>query len=177
MADTTRQWNIGKWADGLASDEIIKIRLCYTKHKRHRVAHEVVAGPGYRLMSFVLWLKIVIKLRVKVGDHLTVDSPLLIRESKGSLVPMTGAYVTRMDKIYAPNLGWFNATIHSRRRGFATAMVRCGIHMASITIAMRHSQGVTMQYIALSLPEKASVTTRLAIDANITKPSSQDNGY
>ena len=35
--------------------------------------------------------------------------------------------------------------------------------MASITIAMRHSQGVTMQYIALSIPEKAAITTRLAI--------------
>ena len=30
---------------------------------------------------------------------------------------------------------------------------------------MRHSQGVTMQYIALSLPEKAAKTTRLAIAA------------
>ena len=139
------------------------------------MAHEVVAGPGYRLMSFVLWLKIVVKLRVKVGDHLTVDSPLLIRESKGSLVPMTGAYVTRMDKIYAPDLGWFKATIHSRRRGFATAMVRCGVHMASITIAMRHSQGVTMQYIALSLPEKASATTKLAIGAYVTTPNGRDN--
>ena len=109
------------------------------------MAHEVVAGPGYRLMSFVLWLKIVVKLRVKGGDHLTVDSPLLVRDSKGTLVPMTGAFVTRMDKIYAPDLGWFKATIHSRRRGFVTAMVRCGTHMASITIAMRHSQGVTMQ--------------------------------
>ena len=35
--------------------------------------------------------------------------------------------------------------------------------MASITIAMRHSQGVTMQYVALSLAEKAAITTRLAI--------------
>ena len=51
------------------------------------------------------------------------------------------------------------------RRGFATAAVRCGVHMASITIAMRHSQGVTMQYVALSMAEKASITTRLAIAA------------
>ena len=69
----------------------------------------------------------------------------------------------RMDKIYAPILGWYKATIHSRRRGFATAAVRCGVHMASISIAMRHSQGVTMQYIALSLAEKATITTKLAI--------------
>ena len=76
---------------------------------------------------------------------------------------MTAAYMMRMDKIYAPLLGWGKATIHSRRRGFATAAVRCGVHMASITVAMRHSQGVTMQYIALSIAEKASISTRLAI--------------
>ena len=63
-------------------------------------------------------------------------------------------------------MGWYKATIrNSRRRGFATAAVRCGVHMASITIAMRHSQGVTMQYVALSMAEKASITTRLAIAA------------
>ena len=67
------------------------------------------------------------------------------------------------DKVYAPMLGWVKTTIHSRRRGFATAAVRCGVHMASIAIAMRHSQGVTLQYVALSLAEKASITTRLAI--------------
>ena len=37
--------------------------------------------------------------------------------------------------------------------------------MAKITIAMRHSQGVTMQYVALSLAERAAFTTRLAIAA------------
>ena len=68
-----------------------------------------------------------------------------------------------MDKIYAPTLGWASATIHSRRRGFATAAVRCGIHMATITIALRHSQGVTLQYVTLPVAEKAAVTTRLAI--------------
>ena len=104
-----------------------------------------------------------VKLRMHFGEFLTVDSPLLVRMNKGKLVPMTGEFMTRMDKIYAPALGWFKATIHSRRRGFATAMVRSGIHMASITIAMRHSQGVTMQYIRLTIPEKASITTRLAI--------------
>ena len=35
--------------------------------------------------------------------------------------------------------------------------------MAKITIAMRHSQGVTMQYIALPIAERATITTRLAI--------------
>ena len=35
--------------------------------------------------------------------------------------------------------------------------------MAKITIAMRHSQGVTMQYIALSIAERAAFTTRLAV--------------
>ena len=42
-------------------------------------------------------------------------------------VPMTGDFMRRMDKIYAPKLGWQNATLHSRRRGFATAAVRSGI--------------------------------------------------
>ena len=96
---------------------------------------------------------------------MTVNSPLLVRKGKKGLVPMIGAFMARMDKLYSPVLGWVKATIHSRRRGFATAAVRCGIHMASICIAMRHSQGVTMQYIALSLSEKAAMTTRLAIAA------------
>ena len=100
-----------------------------------------------------------------MGEVLTVNSPLLVRKGKKGLVPMTGAFMARMDKLYSPVLGWVKATIHSRRRGFATAAVPCGIHMASICIAMRHSQGVTMQYIALSLSEKAAMTTRLAIAA------------
>ena len=81
------------------------------------------------------------------------------------MVPMTATYIARGDKEYAPVLGLVKATIHSRRRGFGTAAVRCGIHMASISVAMRHSQGVTMQYVTLSLAEKASITTRLAIAA------------
>ena len=141
----------------------MKVRLCYTKHQRHRVAHEVVAGPGYRHMSIGLWLKIVVKLRVKLGEKLTPESPILVRMKGSGVVPMTGEFMATRDKIYAPSLGWHKATIHSRRRGFATAAVKSGIHMAKITIAMRHSQGVTMQYIALSLEEKASITTRLAI--------------
>ena len=73
------------------------------------------------------------------------------------------AYIASMDKIHGPVLGWGKATIHSPRRGFATAAVSCGIHMANITIAMRHSQGVTLQYVSLSLAEKAATTTRLAV--------------
>lgn len=129
------------------------------------MAHEVIAGTGYRQMSVALWIKITVSLRVQRGEALTVNSPLLIRESRGDLVPMTGQFMAPMDKKYAPKLGWLKATIHSRRRGFATAAVRSGIHMASICIAMRHSQGVTLQYVALSFAEKASFTTRLAIAA------------
>ena len=116
-------------------------------------------------MSFVLWLKIIVKLRLGKGERLTVNSPLLVQEKKTRIVPMTAAYMGKRDKEYAPILGWGKATIHSLRRGFATAAVRCGIHMASITVAMRHSQGITMQYVTLSLGEKASMTTRLAIAA------------
>ena len=105
------------------------------------------------------------KLREGGGEHLTVNSPILVRMNKARVVPLTGSFMGRMDKGYATELGWGKATIHSRRRGFATAMVRSGIHMAAITIAMRHSQGVTLQYVALSIAEKASITTRLAIAA------------
>ena len=114
-------------------------------------------------MSIALWLKIVVKLRVKNMEKLTVDSPILVRRKHNKTVPMTGDFMMRKDKVYAPKLGWHKATIHSRRRGFATAAVKSGVHMAIITIAMRHSQGVTMQYVALTLEEKAVITTRLAI--------------
>ena len=73
--------------------------------------------------------------------------------------------MSRMDKVYGPMLKWGKATIHSRRRGFATAAVRSGLHMATISIALRHSQGVTLQYVALTLADKAAITTRLAVDA------------
>ena len=123
----------------LATDEILRFRLCYAKHQRHRVAHKVVAGPGYRRMSIILWLKILVKLRLKHGERLTVNSPILVREKDKTIVPMTGQYMMRNDKIYAPLLGWHKATIHSRRRDFAAATVRSGIHMAQIAIAMKHS--------------------------------------
>ena len=165
LAQCSQHWDAAGWANMLALDEVIRIRLTYTKHYRHRVAHEVIAGPGFRLMSFIFWLKAVVRLRTRAGEIISLDSPLLVRTSRNGIVPMTGAFMTKMDLYYAPRLGWYRATIHSRRRGFATAMVRAGIHMASITIAMRHSQGVTMQYVALTIAEKASVTTRLAIAA------------
>ena len=171
LGDCTTTWDVAQWAKSLTSDEIIRVRLCYTKHQRHRVAHEVIAGPGYKLMSIVLWIKLTVNLRLRQGELVTVDSPLLVRKGKKMLVPMTGCFMARMDKRYAPALGWVKATIHSRRRGFATAAVRCGIHMANICIAMRHSQGVTMQYIALSMAEKAAMTTRLAIAAYDRKES------
>ena len=163
LADLTKTHNIVIWAKSLRHDDIIKVRLCYTKHQRHRVAHEVIAGPGYKLMSFVKWLKIIVRLRISRGERLSVNSPLLVRTKGKKIVPLTGAYMTSMDKIFGPVLGWHNATIHSRRRGFATAAAQNGIHMSYITIAMRHSQGVTMQYIALGMADKASITTRLAI--------------
>ena len=67
-----------------------------------------------------------------MGEVLTVNSPLLVRKGKKGLVPMTGAFMARMNNLNAPGLGLLMATIHSRRRGFATAAVHCGIHMARI---------------------------------------------
>ena len=117
--------------------------------------------------KMTLWLKIAVKLRLKHKEKLSVESPILVPMSNNRIVPMTGDYMRRMDKIYAPILGWHKATIHSRRRGFATAAVKSGIHMAMITIAMRHSQGVTMQYVSFPIEEKATITTRVATTTNI----------
>ena len=165
LGDCTKRHDISQWSNELSLDEVFKVRLCYSKHQRHRVAHEVIAGPGYRHMSLVRWIKVVVKLRLKLKEHITVNSPLLVREKKGTLVPMTGAFMSKMDKLYGPILNWGKATIHSRRRGFATAAVRSGLHMATISIAMRYSRGVTMHYISLTIADKAAITTRLAIDA------------
>ena len=144
-------------------NEVFKIRLCYTKQKPHRVAHEVIAGPGYRMMNLIRWIKVVVKLRLRYKEKLTAHSPLLVRVSKGKIVPMTASFMCRMDKKDASVLQWGRATILSRRRGFATAAVRCGLHMAKISIAMRHSRGITMQYVALRLEDKAVFTTRPAV--------------
>ena len=65
----------------------------------------MIAGPGYKLMSFVLWLKIVVKLRVAAGELVTVDSPLLVRDNRGVLVPMTGDFMARRDTHYASLAG------------------------------------------------------------------------
>ena len=124
-------------------------------------------------MSFVFWKKLIVNMRIKLGEKLAVDSPLLVRKARGKIVPLTGNFVSRIAKIYAPILGWSNATIHCRRRGFATAAVKCGLHMAKITIAMRHSQGETMQYVALSTAEKATFTTRLAIASYEEEPENE----
>ena len=72
---------------------------------------------------------------------------------------MPGVFMSRMDKIYAPILEWGKATIHSRRRGFAIAAVLCGLHKAKISVTMWYTQGITMQYIALPLADKAAITT------------------
>ena len=163
MGDTTQRVDISKWAAHLTPDEIIKVRLCYTKHKRHRVAHEVIAGPGYKHMSLVTWLKIVVKLRFRRGEKLTVNSPILVRVNRGKIVPLTGTHMASMDRIYGPVLGGGKATLLCRRLGFFCN--RCckmwfthGKHHY-----MRYSQGVTMQYVSLSLAEKAATTTRLAV--------------
>ena len=76
------------------------------------MAHEVIAGPGYKRMSFVLWLKVIVKLRLERKEKMTVNSPLLVREGNGQLVPMTGSHMSQMNKIYVPILGWYIATIH-----------------------------------------------------------------
>ena len=69
------------------------------------MAHEVIAGPGYRHMSFVKWLKVIVKLRLRRKEKLTVDSPLLVRIRQNKVLPMTGAFMTSMDNIFAPVLG------------------------------------------------------------------------
>ena len=51
LADCTKTICVAKWAASLENDEIFRVRLCYSKHQRHRVAHEVIAGPGFKLMS------------------------------------------------------------------------------------------------------------------------------
>ena len=51
LGDSTMPWDIATWADRLSTGEIIRVHLCYSKHQRHRVANEIVAGPGYQHMS------------------------------------------------------------------------------------------------------------------------------
>ena len=98
LADTTTTPDIRLWAEGLEKDEVFKVRLCYTKHKRHRVAHEVVARPGCKLMNLIRWIKVRVKLRLRHKERLTTDSPILVRLNKGNIVPMTATFVSRMDR-------------------------------------------------------------------------------
>ena len=86
---------------------------------------------------------VVEKHRVR-GENLPMDIPIVVRESSGKIVAMAGHFMATMDRIHPPNLGWHKATIHSRHRGFATAAVRSSVHMAVLTVAMRHSLGVMM---------------------------------
>ena len=104
MSDITQDWDAAAWAERLKLDEVFRVRLCYAKNRRHRVAHEVIAGPGFRLMSFVTWLRVVIRIRLELGEKISLDSPLLVRENRKRIVPMTSAFMTAMDRIYAPKL-------------------------------------------------------------------------
>ena len=63
-------------------------------------------------MSLVRWLKVVVALRVKLKEKLSIDSPLLVRERRGSVIPMTAAFMSRMDRSYTHILNWGKATIH-----------------------------------------------------------------
>lgn len=54
LGNCTRSHDIAGRIRSLTLSDIVKIRLCYTKHQRHRVAHEVIVGPGWKLMSFIL---------------------------------------------------------------------------------------------------------------------------
>ena len=65
LSDMTRPHDVAVWASKLCATEIIRVRLCYTKRQRHRVAQEVIAGPGHQLLSFIRWLKIVVMLGAK----------------------------------------------------------------------------------------------------------------
>ena len=53
-------------------------------------------------MSLVQRLKIIVKLRVRREEKLTVNSPLLVRLKGRRIVIMTGAYMPTMDNIFYP---------------------------------------------------------------------------
>ena len=50
-------------------------------------------------------MKVLVKLRIKHGEKLTVGSPILVRVNKGAFVPMTACSMARMDALYSPKLG------------------------------------------------------------------------
>ena len=54
--------------------------------------------------------------------------------------------------------------------------MRCGLHMANITIAMRHSEGLTIQYIALSLAERAAFITHLTAASCVEEAEDESEG-
>ena len=56
-------------------------------------------------MSFVFWIKIIVNMSIKLGEKISVKSPLLVRQVRGKIVPLTGNYIVRMDKFYAPIRG------------------------------------------------------------------------
>ena len=125
------------------------------------MAHELIAGLGYRLMSHPRWITVVVKLRSRRKVSLFAASPILVREIKSKIVPMSGNFMAKMDKVYGSILNLGMANIYSRRLGFATAVVRSGLHFA----AMGNSQGVTLQHVELSVANEAAITTLPAIDA------------
>ena len=90
LADIEAHLSNSCWARKLDKNEVFKVRLCYTKHKRHCVGHDVISGPCYRLMTLLRWIKVVVRLHTRRGEKLTMDSPLLVRVSRGKIVPMTG---------------------------------------------------------------------------------------
>ena len=63
----------------------------------------MIAGPGIRRMSVVLWLKVLLK-RIARKEVLTADSTILVRENRGKLVPLAWAYMARLDKVDAVRL-------------------------------------------------------------------------
>ena len=46
-----------------------------------------------------------VRLRVSMGEKLTIHSPLLAQEKRGTMVPITATYMAKRDKEYAPVLG------------------------------------------------------------------------
>ena len=100
--------------------------------------------------------------RLGKGERLTVDSPLLVRDKK-KMVPMTAAYMARIDTKYAPFLGWGKATIHSWQRRIGTAAVGCGMYNIWRRSPSQCGIPRAIQYVTLFPVEKASISTLLAI--------------
>ena len=68
---------------------------------RHKVAREVVAGPGYRQVSSVYCAlaEYIVYVTSKIRGKMIVNSPILVRMNRKKLVPMTGDFMRKMDKI------------------------------------------------------------------------------